>query len=83
MLPGVRGFKGPFSCLNNARYGIAWGSLGAAEFCVDTARNYVLDRKQFGETVLQSSSLASSPLIPCILSRSPSRSKPVDPEEAG
>jgi len=48
MLPGVRGFKGPFSCLNNARYGIAWGSLGAAEFCVDTARNYVLDRKQFG-----------------------------------
>jgi len=48
MLPGVRGFKGPFSCLNNARYGIAWGSLGAAEFCVDMARNYVLDRKQFG-----------------------------------
>ena len=50
MLPGVKGFKGPFSCLNNARYGIAWGSLGAAEFCVETARNYVLDRKQFGET---------------------------------
>jgi len=48
MLPGVKGFKGPFSCLNNARYGIAWGSLGAAEFCVETARNYVLDRKQFG-----------------------------------
>ena len=63
MLPGVRGFKGPFSCLNNARYGIAWGSLGAAEFCVDTARNYVLDRKQFGETVLQSSRLVSSPLM--------------------
>ena len=63
MLPGVRGFKGPFSCLNNARYGIAWGSLGAAEFCVDTARNYVLDRKQFGETVLHSSSLVSSPLM--------------------
>ena len=59
MLPGVRGFKGPFSCLNNARYGIAWGSLGAAEFCVDTARNYVLDRKQFGETVLQSCQLTS------------------------
>jgi len=48
MLPNVRGFKGPFSCLNNARYGIAWGSLGAAEFCVQTARDYVMDRKQFG-----------------------------------
>jgi len=48
MLPGVKGFKGPFSCLNNARYGIAWGSLGAAEFCVETTRNYVMDRKQFG-----------------------------------
>ena len=50
MLPNVRGFKGPFSCLNNARYGIAWGSLGAAEFCVQTARDYVMDRKQFGES---------------------------------
>ena len=49
MLPNVKGFKGPFSCLNNARYGIAWGSLGAAEFCVQTARDYVMDRKQFGE----------------------------------
>jgi len=48
LLPGVKGFKGPFSCLNNARYGIAWGSLGAAEFCVETTRNYVMDRKQFG-----------------------------------
>jgi len=48
MLPNVKGFRGPFSCLNNARYGIAWGSLGAAEFCVDQARNYTLDRKQFG-----------------------------------
>merc|ERR1711988_466012 len=48
MLPNVKGFKGPFSCLNNARYGIAWGSLGAAEFCVQTARDYVMDRKQFG-----------------------------------
>jgi len=48
MLPNVRGFRGPFSCLNNARYGIAWGSLGAAEFCVDQARNYTMDRKQFG-----------------------------------
>merc|ERR1712088_529560 len=46
MLPGVKGFKGPFSCLNNARYGIAWGSLGAAEFCVETTRNYVMDRDQ-------------------------------------
>ena len=48
MLPNVKGFRGPFSCLNNARYGIAWGSLGAAEFCVQQARDYVMDRKQFG-----------------------------------
>lgn len=48
MLPNVKGFKGPFSCLNNARYGISWGVLGAAEFCVQNARNYVMDRKQFG-----------------------------------
>ncbi|XP_047474365.1 glutaryl-CoA dehydrogenase, mitochondrial-like [Penaeus chinensis] len=48
ILPGVKGLKGPFSCLNNARYGIAWGALGAAEFCLDAARQYTLDRKQFG-----------------------------------
>ncbi|XP_068205740.1 glutaryl-CoA dehydrogenase, mitochondrial [Palaemon carinicauda] len=48
MLPGVKGLKGPFSCLNNARFGIAWGALGAAEFCLETARQYTLDRKQFG-----------------------------------
>ena len=48
MLPGVKGLRGPFSCLNNARYGIAWGSLGAAEFCWHTARQYTLDRQQFG-----------------------------------
>ena len=47
-LPGVTGLKGPFTCLNSARYGIAWGALGAAESCYDTARQYVLDRKQFG-----------------------------------
>ena len=40
--------KGPFGCLNNARFGICWGALGAAEFCWHTARQYVLDRKQFG-----------------------------------
>lgn len=40
--------QGPFSCLNNARYGIAWGALGAAEFCLDAARSYTLDRHQFG-----------------------------------
>ena len=40
-------FQGPFGCLNNARYGIAWGALGAAELCLKLARNYVLDRKQF------------------------------------
>eukprot|EP00599_Poterioochromonas_sp_BG-1_P004743 CAMPEP_0173138220 /NCGR_PEP_ID=MMETSP1105-20130129/3562_1 /TAXON_ID=2985 /ORGANISM="Ochromonas sp., Strain BG-1" /LENGTH=414 /DNA_ID=CAMNT_0014050777 /DNA_START=78 /DNA_END=1322 /DNA_ORIENTATION=+ len=48
LLPKAKGLGGPFGCLNNARYGIAWGSLGAAEFCYETARNYVLDRKQFG-----------------------------------
>jgi glutaryl-CoA dehydrogenase len=48
MLPGVEGLKGPFTCLNSARYGIAWGALGAAEACWHTARQYVLDRKQFG-----------------------------------
>jgi len=47
MLPDVEGLKGPFSCLNNARYGIAWGALGAAETCWLTARDYVMDRKQF------------------------------------
>eukprot|EP00842_Homolaphlyctis_polyrhiza_P004083 jgi/Hompol1/4676/HPOL_000798-RA len=48
LLPGVEGLKGPFGCLNNARYGIAWGTLGAAEFCVEQAREYTLNRKQFG-----------------------------------
>src|SRR5213595_4134348 len=48
LLPGVKGLRGPFSCLNSARYGIAWGALGAAEFCWQAARQYVLDRKQFG-----------------------------------
>jgi glutaryl-CoA dehydrogenase len=48
VLPEVSGLKGPFSCLNKARYGIAWGALGAAEFCWDAARRYTLDRKQFG-----------------------------------
>jgi glutaryl-CoA dehydrogenase len=47
--PEVRGLKGPFTCLNSARYGIAWGALGAAEDCFTRARQYVLDRKQFGK----------------------------------
>lgn len=47
-LPGVTGLKGPFGCLNKARFGIAWGAMGAAEFCWHAARQYVLDRKQFG-----------------------------------
>ena len=47
LLPGVSGLKGPFTCLNSARYGIAWGALGAAEDCWHTARQYTLDRKQF------------------------------------
>ena len=48
MLPNVEGLKGPMGCLNAARYGIAWGALGAAEFCWHAARQYVLDRRQFG-----------------------------------
>jgi glutaryl-CoA dehydrogenase len=47
-LPGAEGLKGPFGCLNRARYGIAWGALGAAEFCWHAARGYTLERKQFG-----------------------------------
>jgi len=47
LLPNVKGLKGPFSCLNNARYGIAWGSLGAAESCWHAARTYTMERKQF------------------------------------
>jgi len=49
LLPNVSGLKGPFGCLNNARYGISWGALGAAEFCWHAARQYTLDRKQFGK----------------------------------
>ena len=48
LLPEVRGLKGPFGCLNKARYGIAWGAMGAAEFCWQGARDYTLGRKQFG-----------------------------------
>ena len=48
ILPDVEGLKGPFSCLNRARYGISWGSMGAAEFCLHAARQYTLDRHQFG-----------------------------------
>ncbi len=48
LLPNVQGLKGPMGCLNSARYGIAWGALGAAEFCWQAARQYTLDRKQFG-----------------------------------
>lgn len=48
LLPNVQGLKGPFGCLNNARFGIAWGTLGAAEFCWHAARDYTMERKQFG-----------------------------------
>ncbi len=48
LLPNAKGLAGPFGCLNNARYGIVWGAMGAAEFCWQRARQYVLDRKQFG-----------------------------------
>ncbi|MCB5364532.1 acyl-CoA dehydrogenase [Pusillimonas sp. CC-YST705] len=53
MMPGVTGLRGPFTCLNSARFGIAWGALGAAEFCWHTARQYTLDRKQFGRPLAQ------------------------------
>jgi glutaryl-CoA dehydrogenase len=53
LLPGVEGLKGPFSCLNRARYGISWGVMGAAEFCWMAARQYGLDRKQFGRPLAQ------------------------------
>lgn len=49
VFPDIKGLKGPFMCLNSARYGIAWGTVGAAEFCYQQARQYVLDRKQFGK----------------------------------
>jgi len=49
LLPNVKGLKGPMGCLDSARYGIAWGALGAAEFCWHAARQYVIDRKQFGK----------------------------------
>lgn len=51
LLPGVEGLKGPFGCLNRARYGISWGVLGAAEFCLSAARQYGLDRKQFNKPI--------------------------------
>ena len=53
LLPGVEGLKGPFGCLNRARYGIAWGVMGAAEFCWFAARQYGLDRRQFGRPLAQ------------------------------
>jgi glutaryl-CoA dehydrogenase len=57
LLPNVEGLKGPFGCLNRARYGIGWGAMGAAEFCYSAARRYTLDRKQFGRP------LASNQLV--------------------
>lgn len=53
LLPHVEGLKGPFGCLNRARYGISWGVLGAAEFCMQAARQYGLDRRQFGRPLAQ------------------------------
>ncbi|MEP6066124.1 MAG: acyl-CoA dehydrogenase [Paracoccaceae bacterium] len=53
LLPDVEGLKGPFGCLNRARYGISWGAMGAAEFCWHSARQYGLDRKQFGRPLAQ------------------------------
>lgn len=62
ILPNVQSFKGPFSCLNMARYGIAWGALGAAEFCLETALNYSLERIQFGRP-LASNQLVQKKLV--------------------
>ncbi|RDD63773.1 acyl-CoA dehydrogenase [Ferruginivarius sediminum] len=53
LLPNVEGLKGPFGCLNRARFGISWGALGAAEFCWHAARGYTLERKQFGKPLAQ------------------------------
>ncbi|MCY4148031.1 MAG: acyl-CoA dehydrogenase [Gammaproteobacteria bacterium] len=53
LLPGVAGLKGPFGCLNKARYGIAWGTMGAAEFCWHAARRYAMERMQFGRPIAQ------------------------------
>jgi glutaryl-CoA dehydrogenase len=53
LLPNIEGLGGPFGCLNVARYGIAWGVMGAAEFCFHTSRQYCLDRKQFGKPLAQ------------------------------
>ena len=53
LLPNVAGLKGPFGCLNRARYGISWGAMGAAEFCWHAARDYTLERKQFGKPLAQ------------------------------
>ena len=53
LLPNAEGLAGPFGCLNRARYGIAWGAMGAAEFCLAAARQYTLDRKQFGRPLAQ------------------------------
>src|SRR6056300_1466468 len=62
LLPNVVGLKGPFSCLNKARYGISWGTIGAAEFCWHTARQYALDRKQFNKPIA-SNQLIQSDLV--------------------
>ena len=62
LLPNVEGLKGPFGCLNKARYGIAWGALGAAEFCWHAARHYTLDRKQFTRWTESSSADRSPPI---------------------
>jgi glutaryl-CoA dehydrogenase len=61
ILPGVQGLRGPFSCLNKARYGISWGAMGAAEFCFHAARNYALDRKVFGKPI------AATQIVQCKL----------------
>ena len=63
MLPKLKGLKGPFSCLNNARFGIAWGTLGSARSCMEIALQYTLDRKQFGNILCLLSSMYETEMI--------------------
>ena len=67
MLPNAKGLSGPFSCLNKARYGIAWGALGAAEFCWHGARQYTLDREQFGKPLASTQLSSKESLQTCKL----------------
>src|SRR3712207_6948311 len=74
LLPNVSGLKGPFGCLNRARYGISWGALGAAEDCWHRARQYTLDRKRSESTRLNSSHANISYAVFCLKKKNTSTS---------